>query len=74
MNTPYPLSETLKWCGWKLSPMANLGRLFSDGIILILIMVLEYFTIRPFVGDLIGLGLLGITAIYFILRVLKNIL
>jgi hypothetical protein len=54
--------------------MANWGRLFSDGIILILIMVLEYFTIRPFVGDLIGLGLLGVTAMYFILRVLKNIL
>jgi hypothetical protein len=54
--------------------MANWGRLFSEGTILLLLMVLEYFTLRPLVGDLIGLGLLGITALYFILTVLKNIL
>ena len=54
--------------------MANWGRLFSEGSILILLMALEYFTVRPLIGDLIGLGLLGVTVLYFLLTVLKNIL
>ncbi len=54
--------------------MANLGRLLSDGFIIILVMVLEYFTIRPLIGDILGWGLLGVTGIILILDVLKNIL
>jgi len=54
--------------------MAKLGRLLNEGFIIVLVMVLEYFTIRPFIGDTFGWGLLGVTGIILILDVLRNIL
>ncbi len=54
--------------------MANLGRLFTEGSIILLVMGLEYFTLKPLFGEFIGLGLLGVTALIFILDVLRNIL
>ncbi len=54
--------------------MANLGRLFSEGSIILLVMGLEYFTLKPLFGELIGWGLVGVTALLFILDVLRNIL
>jgi hypothetical protein len=54
--------------------MVNLGRLFSEGTIILLVMGLEYFTLKPIFGDLVGLGLVGVTALVFILDVLRNIL
>jgi hypothetical protein len=54
--------------------MANLGRLLSEGSIILLVMGLEYFTIRPLIGENFGLGLLLVTGIILIVDVLKNIL
>ncbi|HIH89322.1 TPA: hypothetical protein HA344_08980 [Candidatus Bathyarchaeota archaeon] len=54
--------------------MANLGRLFSEGSIILLVMGLEYFTLKPLFGELIGLSLVGVTALFLILDVLRNIL
>jgi hypothetical protein len=54
--------------------MANLGRLLSEGFILLLVMALEYFTIRPLIGDNFGLGLLLVTGLILIVDVLRNIL
>ena len=56
------------------SMVANLGRLFSDTVVLVLLLVLEFFTIKPLVGDLIGYLLIGITVIILGLDFLKNIL
>lgn len=46
----------------------------TEGFILSMVLVLEYFTIRPVIGDPWGLGLVGVTIIILILDVLKNIL
>jgi len=54
--------------------MANHGRLLSEGSIILLVMALEYFTIRPLFGDTLGWGLLGVTGLILIVDVLKNIL
>jgi len=54
--------------------MANIGRLLSEGIIVILVMALEYFTLLPVFGSLVGWGLLGVTGIILGLVVLRNIL
>ena len=54
--------------------MANLGRLLSEGSIFLLVMALEYYTLRPLIGDNLGWGLLGVTGFILIIDVLKNIL
>jgi hypothetical protein len=54
--------------------MAKLGRLLSEGSIILLLMALEYFTIRPLIGENLGWGLLLATGIVLILDVLRNIL
>lgn len=54
--------------------MANLDRLLSESVIILLVMALEYFTILPTFGPLVGWGLLGVTGIILGLEVLKNIL
>lgn len=54
--------------------MTNIGRLLSEGAIILLVMGLEYFTLKPVLGDIIGWGLIGITALVLILDVLRNIL
>ena len=54
--------------------MANIGRLLSEGLIILLVMSLEYFTIRPLIGDNFGLGLLLVTGLILIVDVLRNIL
>ena len=54
--------------------MANIGRLLSEGSIILLVMALEYFTIRPLIGDNFGWGLLLVTGIILIVDVLRNIL
>jgi hypothetical protein len=54
--------------------MANIGRLLSEGVILLLVMALEYFTILPAFGSLVGWGLLGVTGIILGFVVLRNIL
>jgi hypothetical protein len=54
--------------------MANLGRLLSEGSIILLVIGLEYFTIRPLIGDNLGWGLILLTGIILIVDVLKNIL
>jgi hypothetical protein len=57
-----------------ISTMANIGRLLSEGVILLLVMALEYFTILPAFGSLVGWGLLGVTGIILGFVVLRNIL
>ena len=54
--------------------MANIGRLIEEGIIILLVMALEYFTILPAFGSFVGWVLIGVTGIVFGLVVLKNIL
>jgi hypothetical protein len=54
--------------------MANLDRLVSDAIIFLLVLVLEYYTIKPIVGDIIGYVLIGITVIILLLDILRNAL
>jgi hypothetical protein len=57
-----------------MSAMANLGRLLSEGAIVLLCLALEFFTILPAFGHVVGWALLGITGIVLVLVVLKNIL
>ncbi len=54
--------------------MANLGRLFSEAIIILLVMALEFFSIKPMVGDIFGYVLLGVTLIVLLLDILRNVL
>lgn len=54
--------------------MANIGRLLSEGIIILLVMALEYFTLLPVFGPLVGWSLLGVTGIILGFDVLRNIL
>ena len=54
--------------------MANLDRLISEAIIILLVLALEFYTIKPMVGDVIGYILLGITVIVLLLDILRNAL
>jgi hypothetical protein len=54
--------------------MANLDRLISEAIIFLLVLALEWYTIKPMVGDIIGYVLIGITVILLLLDILRNAL
>jgi hypothetical protein len=54
--------------------MANLDRLISEAIIFLLVLTLEYFTIKPMVGDVVGYILMGVTVMVLILDILRNAL
>jgi hypothetical protein len=54
--------------------MANLDRLISEAIIFVLVLALEYFTIKPMVGDVVGYILMGVTFMVLILNILRNAL
>ena len=54
--------------------MANLDRLISEAIIFFLVLALEYFTIKPMVGDVVGYILMGVTVMVLILDILRNAL
>ncbi len=54
--------------------MADIGRLIEEAVIILLVMALEYFTLLPAFGQIVGWGLLGLTTIFLGLRVLKHIL
>lgn len=54
--------------------MANLDRLISEAIIFLLVLALEFYTIKPMVGDLFGYILIGVTVIVLLLDILRNVL
>lgn len=54
--------------------MANLDRLISEAIIILLVLALEFYTIKPMVGDVIGYILMGVTVIVLLLDILRNAL
>jgi len=54
--------------------MGNIDRLFSEAVIILLLLGLEYFAIRPLIGDGLGYVLVGVTVIVLILDVLRNAL
>jgi len=54
--------------------MANLDRLISEALIFILVLGLEFFTIKPMIGDVTGYILMGITLMALILDILRNAL
>ncbi len=59
---------------WISVAMADIGRLIEEAVIILLVMALEYFTLLPAFGQIVGWGLLGLTTIFLGLRVLKHIL
>ena len=54
--------------------MANWDRLISEALIFLLLIGLEYFTIKPMVGDVIGYIIMGVTVMGLILDILRNAL
>ena len=54
--------------------MANLDRLISEAIIILLVLALEFYTIKPMVGEVIGYFLIGVTVIILLLDILRNAL
>ncbi len=54
--------------------VARLDRLISESIIIILVLALEYYSLRPLIGDGVGYILIGLTFIILLLDVLRNVL
>jgi hypothetical protein len=54
--------------------MANLDRLISEAVIILLVLALEFYTIKPMVGEVIGYFLIGVTVIILLLDILRNAL
>ncbi len=54
--------------------VARLDRLVSESVIIVLALVLEYFSIRPLIGDGLGYVLVGLTVMILILDILRNVL